>query len=201
MYPVYLGFFFAYKMGWKGRWFGYVFFFDFNHWGRSDIQAPRLPFLYARFKIYLKVFMSLFISLRSHEEKNLVTFMMVSCSSPLADFEDSSSPHSQGCSPVLSMGQTWAQCCRTGFSPGHGAVPVLSKAKRAWPGTAEPLSSLAVNACHSHGFSTFPPVLHRKQPTCCSLATRLSVSALAAGLWSQWFPLADHHWCFFSFTL
>lgn len=127
--------------------------------------------------------------------------MMISCSSSLADSDNSSSPHSQGCSPGLSMGQTWAWCCRTGFSPGCGAVPVPHKAKcsapQAWPGTAGSLSCLAVNTCHSHGFFHFPTSFNRKKPTCCSLATRLSVGALAAGLWSQWFPLAGHHWCFF----
>lgn len=46
-------------------------------------------------------------------------------------------------------------------------------------------------------FSNFPPVLHRKRPICCSLVTRLSLAALATGLWSRWFPLADHHWYFF----
>lgn len=122
---------------------------------------------------------------------------MVSCLSPLADFDDnSSSPHSQGWSPGVSMAQTCARCCRAGFSPGHGAVPVLRKAKhsapQAWPGTTDSLSCLAVNTCHSHRFLHFPTSF-----TCCSVATQLSVGALAAGLWSQWFPLADHHWCFF----
>lgn len=48
-------------------------------------------------------------------------FIIFSCPWPLADFENNSSPHSQGWSPRLGTGQVWAWCCMAGFAPGQGA--------------------------------------------------------------------------------
>lgn len=42
--------------------------------------------------------------------KKFVMFLMFSSPSPLADFENNSSPHSQGWSPGPGMGQAWAWC-------------------------------------------------------------------------------------------
>ena len=115
--------------------------------------------------------------------EKFVTFMF-SSSSPLADFENNSNPHCQGCS---SMGQAGAWCCVAGFTPGQGvgAGAEQSQAFRTTVMTTHcrlALSCFALSTCRSQRFSTFPAVLHWKKPTCCSLATGLSVATLAAGL-------------------
>lgn len=82
-------------------------------------------------------------------------FIMVSCPSPLADFENNSSPHSQGWSPGLGMGHGAA---RLALLLGRVPVPVLSKAEhsvpsRDWaPQTCSP-ALLSVSVTHMD----FPP--------------------------------------------
>lgn len=53
--------------------------------------------------------------------ERFTTFTMVSCSSPLTNFENNSSLNCQGWSPGFSMGLAWAWRCVAAFASGQGA--------------------------------------------------------------------------------
>lgn len=134
--------------------------------------------------------------------EEFVTFIMFSSPSPLADFDNKSSPHSQGCPPGPDMGRGWARRCMAAFAPGQGVGAGAEQSRALSTTVVSRRCRLALLPCSQRLWIIHLSIsFNWKQFTRYSLATGLSVATPAAGLWSQWVPLVDNCLRVFSYLL